>query len=259
VKKVTTTEKIPLSFLTLSGSVHGARPKYNAEQRARAAAAAGFSAIGVLWDEPLGAAGSWAQIAEVEWAELVRPVTAELRTALDRLAWYQCPLIKAGVCGVTTKREAANALISLVTCARKHAMTVAVEPVAWGCFPSLTDVADVIAMAGYSDSPDVGICYDLWQVAMGTPHKDWFSVAGARIAKVEISGIGFEVTKQTAALAMDRPSLADSCLSAQLWLDKLTSMGFTGPVSVEEPNAALRLLPLADMAAVVADDIENML
>ena len=249
---------LPLSYLTLAGTVHGRAPRYSAEQRAEAAAAAGIGAIGVRWDEPLGDAASWAQIAEAEWVELTRPVTAELTAALERLAAAGCPLVKAGVCGVTTKREAANALISLVRCARKYSMTVAVEPVAWGCFPSLRDVRDVIALAGYEDSPDVGICYDLWQVAMGTAHKEWFCVPARRIAKVEVSGIGFSPVRGTADMAMDRPLLAGSAVNVPLWLYRLHALGFTGPVTYEQPNQRLRSQPLADMAAAAVRDCAEL-
>jgi sugar phosphate isomerase/epimerase len=254
VKELTNDSKPPLSYLTLAGTVHGQAPRYNAEQRAKAAAAAGIGAIGVRWDEPLGDAASWVQIAEAEWVELTRPVAAELTAGLERLAAAGCPLVKAGVCGVTTRREAANALISLVTCARRQSMTVAVEPVAWGCFPSLRDVLDVIALAGFEDSPDVGICYDLWQVAMGTAHKEWFCVPARQIAKVEVSGIGFSPAGETADMAMDRPLLAVSAVNVPLWLDRLTSTGFAGPVTYEQPNCWLRSLPLADMAAAAVRD-----
>ena len=142
--------------------------------------------------------------------------------------------------------------------AHHFGMTTAVEPVAWGALPSMGDVKGIMEDAGVLEEPNVGYCYDLWQVAMGTSfvegmHRGIFPVG--KIAKVEVSGIGSELHRDLITSAMDRPLITSSDVNVRAWVQRLRDQGFTGPVTLEEPNEHLRSLPLMKMAKLAAEEM----
>lgn len=255
------------SYLTLAGSSHGKMPRFTALQRAQAAHAAGITSIGVLWNENLTPEIlRHAEIFEAEWFELSGPLTDEAKLALHVLPDYGCKLIKTGLCGTQTPVETAAAnLGQLVTAASREGLTVAVEPVAWSAVPSLGGTLAMMSLAGVLDHPSVGICYDLWQVAKGTPYGQWFP-EGMRIAKAEVSGITYPGDWVKDGLpdlplitqAMNRPLIPDSDIDIAEWVSMIRKTGFTGPVTHEVPNVKLRDMSLEDAALAAAKDMEAL-
>lgn len=247
------------SYLTLAGSPHGDTPRYSMLERAKAAHAAGIPSIGVLWNEPFEEeAARYVHLYEVEWFELDHDITPAEKESLSRLRETGTEMIKAGLCG-TDARHTVSALVSLAEVAYDLDMTVAVEPVAWGRDSSLGDVLDLIDetegwLWGTGLTGSMGICYDLWQVAQGTPwiHRE---IPVSRIAKVEVSGVSFPLSGSVEDHAMNRPLIRGSDMRVRSWVRNLRSQGFTGMVTYEQPNEWLRSLPLMKMAEAAAEDM----
>ena len=246
------------SYLSLSGSSHGQYPRYSPLQRARAANSAGIPSIGVLWNEEITPSVlQFASIFEVEWFELSSPVTLEMEEALRRLSRVGVRVVKTGLCAPQYPVDwAAVNLRHLVRVATSYGLTVAVEPVAWGHTPSLHDTLSMMRQADVLDHPDVGICYDLWQVAYGSP---WSEQRGdlPRIAKVEISGIQYPTGGSIALDAMDRPLLGNSSTDHPIseWVRRILAQQDV-PVTYEVPNQSLREMPLTDAAMTIARDMD---
>ena len=248
------------SYLTLAGSQHkDHQPRYSALDRAKAAHAVGIPAIGILLGEPIDPATTrYAGITECEWLELAKRVTPtdmeNMRIARD----HGCTLVKTGLCdNHTPQPEAGLNLWTVINAANDTGMTVAFEPVTWGTLTSLDDVYNVITGAGLSQ--DVGFCYDLWQVAIGTAPLDAM-VPVDQIAKVEVCGIPeprlvFNRPDYVELLAMDRPLLTESAINIPAWVMDLRNRGFTGPVTYEQPVARWRELTLLETAERAVRDM----
>jgi len=226
--------------------------------RAKAAHAVGIPSIGVLWDDPLTPEIlKYTEIPEVEWIELSRPVTLDMDATLGKLAdEYGVTLVKTGLCSPDYPVDwAALNLRRLVDIAARYGLTVAVEPVAWGNTSSLGKTLGMMTQAGVADRDNVGICYDLWQIAYGSRISERYHLP--KVAKVEVSGIKLpKVDSSLIEAAMDRPLLADSEYETSDWVNRVTANLDYPVVTYEVPSAHLRDLSLLETAQIVAEDME---
>jgi hypothetical protein len=248
------------SYLTLAGSPHGDRPKFTALDRAKAAHAAGIPSIGVLLNEPLDERIlRYAAVDEAEWLELKDPITAQQGAALGMLHdYYGVQRVKTGLCDTgTSRRRAAANLRSVIDIAGLFRLQVAVEPVAWGGLPLVADVMHVIREAGAARNPDVGLCFDLWQVAKQpaghAESRDW----SGHVNKIEVSGVADDAGRDLFTSAMDRPHVTESYEDVIGWVKRLRALDSlsAAPVTLELPNAAMRQLPLPDQAELAAKNM----
>lgn len=244
------------SYLTLAGSAHGEPPRYSALERAKAAAAHGIKAIGIRLDEPLDPAIlDYVTVPEAEWLDLSRQITPKEDLTLGVLAYdYGLKRINVGLCDrETIWWQAETHLMAIVSAAKRHGLTVCVEPVAFGGIRTLDNVVRLIKHAGYWDDPSVGICYDLWQVAQHYPELQH----SAKITEIQACGVEFRPADMFAA-SQDRPLIQHSQIDVVRWVNSLRSHGCTAPLSYELPNVVLRSFGgnLDQTARIVADDMD---
>jgi sugar phosphate isomerase/epimerase len=254
---------ITASYLTLSGSAYGEPAKYSLLERAKAAHAAGISSIGMSLDDiipdivPL----RYVKIPELEWLELSRRMAPdEIRKLLWATQYYGATRVNVGVTAATcSPARAAENLKRILDITVPLGMTVAVEPVAFGAMPLISDVRTILELSGAS--PDqAGLLYDWWQTSYD-PENLFANPAGILPVVAEVQVCGFRDddpgTDDPAVTSQDRNSLTLESPAAIAWLrDQLMAPGV--PFSYELPNAWLRKLPLLKMAEAAAADMSLM-
>lgn len=245
---------ITCSYLTLCGSTHGQPPRYPMLDRAKAAAAAGIPSMGIRLDEHAVASSAalrYVRIPEAEWVDLGETVTPVHIWRIRYCAEYLgVTRINAGVCAKgITPLEAARNLASLLDVTVPLGITVAVEPVAFGSFTRISDIAGILETAD-ATYPDCGLLYDFFQVAAS---KGGF-FADISVAEIQVCGLGGERDRDPFQASQDRPLIADSVIGIPFLLQHIRQVT-DAPVSYENPNARLRELPLLQMAEAAAADM----
>ncbi len=245
---------ITASYLTLAGSTHGEPPRYSMLERAKAAHAAGIASIGVRLDEPFSiSALRYVQIPECEWIDLSQPVTPHTGNDLWAMAnLLGVTRVNAGVClHDVTPGQAAGNLRRLLGYTARLDMTVAVEPVAFGSFPAIAQIADVIRQAG----DRAGLLYDFTQVNLA--HELDYLHLGRLPVLAEIQACGFRRgdDRDPFMACQDRPLVSESPVMTRQWLRAVRDKAPGAPVSYENPNKRLREMPLLEMAEAAAADM----
>lgn len=245
------------SYLTLAGTPHGEPPRYTMRERAMAAHAAGIPSIGIRLDEPLDTGAlRYAEIPEAEWVELSEPVTPGMADLLKAACDMGVTRLNTGICVRSTYRDVAANLRHLLDLTAPLGMTVAVEPVAFGMYRTITDIGRLLNAAQVPPDGRCGLLYDMWQITSSGPGAVWWQYRG-KIAEIQVCGVRRREPRSPYRASQDRPLIADSDLDIRAWLRKLQdNIGGSGvPVSYEEPHAAWRELSLLQAAEAAAADM----
>lgn len=253
---------ITASYLTLAGSAYGEPAKYTLLERAKAAHAAGISFIGMSLDDVLPdiVPLRYVKIPEVEWLDLnVPPTVSETRKLRYAAHYYGVTRVNVGVTAkVSSHARAAENLRRILDITVPLGMTIAVEPVAFGALPLISDVEKILELSG-ADAPDAGLLYDWWQTSYD-PRNLFANPAEIFPVIAEVQVCGFRDddpdTDDPAVTSQDRNSLSWESRRSIRWLrDELATMAPGVPFSYELPNAHLRSLPLMKMAEAAAADM----
>lgn len=255
---------ITASYLTLAGSAYGEPAKYTLLERAKAAHAAGISFIGMSLDDVLPdiVPLRYVKIPEVEWLDLnVPPTVSETRKLRYAAHYYGVTRVNVGVTAkVSSHARAAENLRRILDITVPLGMTIAVEPVAFGALPLISDVRKILELSGAA-AQDAGLLYDWWQTSYDPENLFAFGDHSKPLHLAEVQLCGFRDddpdTDDPAVTSQDRLKLADSSSVRNMrWLrDELVKLNPAVPFSYELPNAHLRSLPLMKMAEAAAADM----
>ena len=247
------TPGITASHVTLSGAGFGQAPRFTFADRCRAAAEAGFTAIGLHAGDPVLAEGtddvrraladSGLALGEIEflagWARGADSVDLDTVDVLVDLAREFSPHhVTAGEFGAepVDPRKAAGVLSGLADRFGEHGTLVAVEQFPWSGLRLTSTIAAVLDGCG----PGVGAMLDVWHHRnSGTTRRDLDLLAG-RIVAVQLND-GVAVTEDflvQARAARRLPGEGD--LDVVQLVSDLTSAGFDGAWCVEASDEALR-------------------
>jgi len=175
---------------------------------------------------------------EIEWFDLTQPNWDALQWwVADYLGTVKRIKVGSAFTDVPTGYEATN-LRTLASMAGDHGIKVAVEPVAWGAFPTVDSVMALMSDAGGSN---MGLVYDTWQVWRSESKFPQVDIGA--LASVEISANDplFDTYRSSVA-GMNRalPSKGDNTEQLTMWLGGLFAEGYTGPIGVETPRRPFR-------------------
>ena len=261
------------SFFTLSGGGFGEPPRHPFEQRCEAAAAAGFSGIGLHIDDlarnranGLDAAGMRAvldgtglRLVEIEflggWAMDVddgalAATAAGIESVADAFGGSH---VSAGEfrAGALDPDAAAARLRRLADRLARRGLRVAVEAFAWSALPDVGTAVDLIRRSG---SADAGLMVDVWHFFNGEAGLDALDdLPGAGVVAVQLND-GPRVRSdflQQARAARRLPG--DGDLDVVGLVRAVQDTGFAGPWCVEVNTPEFRALPV-DVAAKAAAD-----
>lgn len=257
------------SHFTLTGSGFGEPPRHSFVDRCRAAAAAGFSGIGLHVDDlattsaqglspaDLRAvlADNGLRVVELEflggWAAVDHDPTA-LEGTLDRIeaaadAFGGRHVSTGEFRGDTTlDPAAADRLRSIARRLGERDLTLAVEAFPWSVLQGPGTVPDLIDRAG---APNVGLLVDVWHFWNngGDP-----STLTGPIAAVQLND-GLRVHGDYLRHARaDRRLPGDGELDVTATIRATVAAGFTGPWCVEVNTPELRALPVQEAARAAA-------
>jgi hypothetical protein len=248
-----------LSYLSLAAARYGKRhPRNGMCARAKAARAAGLDSIGVSLDEPLEpAALLYARVVEAEWFDLGHKITNERIAKLQQWGGLLgIRRVNVGVCD--TARVPWATLVERVRYLADHvpAMTVCIEPVAFG---SLHKVADVLAIIGLAERANVKLLFDMWHVYYDSPgYERPYGIDPDVIGEIQLCGIQvapYHHRGQLFAASQNRPAVSASAVDVARWLVRLREMGCDAPLSYESPNDSHAHADVGDLACAAADDI----
>jgi sugar phosphate isomerase/epimerase len=258
------------SYFTLTGAGFGEEPRYSFVQRCRAAAAAGFTGIGLHADDlprtvasGLDVAGMRAVLAdfglrvvEIEflggWA--LNPDPAELDRTVQRI---EAVADAFGGRHVSTGEFRGDAPLDLDTAATRlrtladrlarHGLRVALEAFPWSALAGPTAVPELIRRA---DAPNVGQLIDVWHFFNNG--GDPADLTGP-IAAVQLNdGPRVYADYLTHARAARRlPGEGDLDITGLL--RAVLRAGFTGPWCVEVNTPEFRALPVEQAARRAAE------
>jgi sugar phosphate isomerase/epimerase len=237
--------ELTCSYLTLAGCGHEGKPMHALDTRAYAALMAGFSSIGAgpsdtnLDPHVLKNMQALGQVTELEWFEMGDPNWAELNELFqfaDKLGTVNC--LKVGVCKSDRNGSEAEVLRTVAKRAADHGIRVTVEPVAWGAFPTIDDVLNLMNEAG---GRNMGLLYDTWQVYY---HERKLPIVDPElISSIEISGTREGQApstnrEQILAQAMNRtwPNAGIDTADIRSFLSSTIELGYRGPIGVEVPT-----------------------
>ena len=267
------------SFFTLSGAGFGEPPRHAFEQRCEAAAAAGFTGIGLHVDDlartaasGLDAAGMRAVLAgtglrlvEIEflggWAldvdqAALAATTAGVEAVADALGGHH---VSAGEFrpGRLDLDAAAVRLAGLAERLAERGLRVALEAFPWSALP---DVDTAIELLRRAESAHAGLMVDVWHFFNGGGELDAFDrLPGAGIVAVQLND-GSRVTTdflQHARAARRLPGYGE--LDVVGLVKAVQATGFTGPWCVEVNTPVFRDLPVKEAALNAADAARSVL
>lgn len=252
---------ITLSMLTLRGARFDQAARFTALQRAKAAHDAGFTSIGLEYNDPTLTSDvlDWVRVPELEWLNVDRRLPDDtLSDVVKVVLSLQSTRINAGV-GIGTSdpmplRDVTRNVCELADALMPYGVMVAMEPIAFGWLPRVNDVITIVRNAGREN---VGLLLDVFQVHAD---KSWNhdSINPSMIAEVQLAGTMDTYPSDSHdcfMAAMDRPSLANSDMPVKPWLDNLMNRGYHGPISYELPHAVNASMALDAIARNVASDL----
>jgi sugar phosphate isomerase/epimerase len=261
------------SFFTLSGAGFGEPPRHTFEQRCEAAAAAGFSGIGLHADDlartaaaGLDAAqmravlaGTGVRLVEIEflggWALDVDPAalaatTAGIEAVADALGGRH---VSAGEFrpGWLDLDEAAGRLAGLAERLAERGLRIALEAFPWSALPDVDTAVELLRRAGSSHA---GLMVDVWHFFNGGGELDAFDrLPGAGVVAVQLND-GPRVHSdflQHARAARRLPGFGE--LDVVGLVKAVQAAGFAGPWCVEVNTPVFRDLPVTEAARNAAD------
>jgi 4-hydroxyphenylpyruvate dioxygenase len=255
------------SHVTLHGAGFVDPARFGVDERARAAAAAGFTGMGVqladlashggVGPARAAAAAAGIQVTEAEflggWA-LADPDTGPSdaeRLLVEAADTWGALRVTAGefAAGPIDPGRAAAGLAAVASRLAPHGVTLAVEAFAWGAIADYPTALDIVRRSG---APNAGIMIDVWH---------WFNT-GADLALLrcvdprEIAGVQLN---DGPLVRPDDPEIRELARNTR-WLpgtgelpvrDLLTALdeiGYRGPFSVEVNDPGFRALPATEAA-----------
>ena len=258
------------SFYTLSGAAFGEAPRTSFAERCEAAAAAGFSGIGLRIDDLDRTVASGVtvedmrailthtglELTEIEflsgWA--LQPDAATLRRLEDKL--YAVADLLGGR-HVTTGEfaagdqtfdieQAASRFQALCRRVADHGLLVALEPFPWSV---IRDVRTALHLLGLAAAPNAGLLVDAWHFFnCGATLDDLDSVPASRISAVQLND-GPRVQEDFLWHARNRRRLpGDGELDVVGLVRRLQRIGYAGPYCVEVNYPGFRELPVTEAA-----------
>ena len=273
------------SFFTLSGAGFAEPPRNSFVERCEAAAAAGFSGIGLHSDDLPRTIAAGVDVPEMRavlrnnglalveieflagWAFRsgrsggISPSLAGIEAVADALGGRQ---VSAGEFSGDVPLDTEEALESAAKALRANADRLAVKGllVALESFPwsALANTGIAIDLLRRADAPNAGLLIDVWHFYNGGGHPD-------QLADLPTAGIaGFQLNDGPLVHEnFQRHARAERQLPAEGELDVVTLIqavhraGFTGPYCVESNTPEFRNLPVAEAARLAADAARGVL
>lgn len=257
------------SHFTLTGAGFGQPPRYSFVDRCRAAAAAGFTGIGLHIDELSRAEADGLTVAdlravledtglrvvEIEFLGGWATATADAG-ALDRtVAGIEAVAdifggrhVSAGEFGDTPLADDAPArLDALARRLGEHGLLVAVEGFPWSALRGSTGVTDLLRR---TREPNIGLLVDVWHFFNndGDPAALVGPIAAFQLNDGPRVHDDFLMHARTSRRL---PGTGD--LDVTALIRAAVAAGFTGPWCIEVNTPELRALPVGDIARRAAD------
>lgn len=252
-----TLPSLTASHVTLSGAGFAQAPRFAFTDRCRAAADAGFTAIGLHAADPVLAEGvdgvrralgeSGLELGEIEflagWARGSEAVDADAMEVLLLLAREFSPHhVTAGEFGAepVDTRLAARTLRELAGRFGEHGTLIAVEQFPWSGLRLTSTVVEILDGCG----PGAGAMLDVWHHRnSGATRADLDLLAG-RVTAVQLND-GLRVTENFLAHARAARRLpGEGDLEVASLISDLRKIGFDGVWCVESSDDSLRSDPL---------------
>jgi len=273
------------SFYTLAGAGFTEPPRNSFIERCEAAAAAGFTGIGLHVDDLPRTIAAGMDVTEMRavlrtnglvlveleflsgWALShgqnggISPALADIEAVADALGGRQ---VSAGEFSGDTPLDTAEALDSAARALRANAdrlarrgLLVALEAFPWSV---LTNTGIAIDLLRRAEAPNAGLLIDVWHFYNGGGHPD-------ELVDLPTAGIaGFQLNdgplvhdnfQQHARSQRELPGEGD--LDVVGLIRAVRRAGFTGPYCVESNTPAFRNLPVAEAARRAADAATSVL
>jgi sugar phosphate isomerase/epimerase len=271
------------SFFTLSGAGFGEPPRHRFEQRCEAAAAAGFSGVGMHVDDlartvasGLGLAGMRAvlggtglRLVEIEflagWA-LDTDTDSTTRAVAATMAGIEAVAASLGGRHVSAGEmrpgeleldAGAARLAGLADRLAERGLLVALEAFPWSALPDVGTAVELLRRAGAANA---GLMVDVWHFFNGGASLDVLDdLPGAGVAAVQLNdGPRVHADFMREARATRRlPGSGD--LDVVGLVRAVQEAGFTGPWCVEVNTPEFRELPVEAAAKAAADAARDVL
>ncbi len=273
------------SFFTLSGAGFAEPPRNSFIERCEAAAAAGFTGIGLHVDDLPRTIAAGVDVTEMQavlknngltlveieflagWALSngrnggISPALAEIEAVADALGGRQ---VSAGEFTGDTSLNTEDALNGAAKALRANAdrlaergLLVALESFPWS---ALTNTGIAIDLLRRAEAPNAGLLIDVWHFYNGGGHPD-------QLVDLPCAGItGFQLNdgplvhdnfQQHARAERQLPGEGE--LDVVGLIHAARRAGFTGPYCVESNTPEFRRLPVAEAARRAADAATSVL
>ncbi len=273
------------SFFTLSGAGFVEPPRNSFIERCEAAAAAGFTGIGLHFDDLPRTIAAGVDVAEMRavlrnnglalveieflagWAFSdgrnggISPALAGIEAVADALGGRQ---VSAGEFSADTRLDTEDALAGAAKALRANAarlaergLLVALESFPWS---ALTNTGIAIDLLRRADAPNAGLLIDVWHFYNGGGRPDQLvdlpnaGVTGFQLNDGPLVSDNFQ---QHARAERQLPGEGE--LDVVGLIRAVRRAGFTGPYCVESNTPEFRALPVAEAARQAADAANSVL
>lgn len=273
------------SFFTLSGAGFVEPPRNSFIERCEAAAAAGFSGIGLHSDDLARTIAAGVDVPEMRavlrnnglalveieflagWALNagqtggISPSLADIEAVADALGGRQVSAGEfSGDIPLDTEEaleRAAKALRANADRLAKRGLLVALESFPWSALANTRIAIDLLRRA---DAPNAGLLIDVWHFYNGGAHPDQLTeLPNAGITGVQLNdGPLVHENFQRHARA-ERQLPGEGELDVVGLIHAVRRAGFTGPYCVESNTPEFRNLPVAEAARSAADAATTVL
>jgi sugar phosphate isomerase/epimerase len=273
------------SFFTLSGAGFADPPRNTFIERCEAAAAAGFTGIGLHCDDLPRTVSAGVDVAEMRavlrynglalveieflggWAltpgpgDGISPALAGIEAVADAFGGRQ---VSAGEFRGDTLLDTEEALAHAAQALRTNAdrlaqrgLLVALESFPWSALANTGIAIDLLRRA---DAPNAGLLIDVWHFYNGGGHPDQLvDLPAAGITGVQLNDgpLVHENFLQHARAERHLPGEGE--LDVVALIRAVRRAGFTGPYCVEANTPAFRHLPVGEAARRAADAATGVL
>jgi len=247
------TPRLTASHVTLSGAGFAQAPRFEFADRCRAAAAAGFDAVGVHATDPVLAQGAdgvrralgeaGVRLGEIEflagWARGLQSMDPDVTNALVDLAREFSPHhVTAGEfdAEVIDVSLAARTLQGLVDRIAEHGTLVAVEQFPWSGLRLTTTIAEVLDAVG----DGAGAMLDIWHHRNSGATPADLELIRDRVIAVQLNDGTLVSDDFLTHARADRRLPGEGDLDVTGLIADLRTGGFDGAWCVEASDAALR-------------------
>lgn len=271
------------SYYTLTGSPVGQAPRFSFDDRVAAAADAGFSGIGLFFEDyaAIRAAGRsdadllgvldrhGVRVVEIEFlfgwaldepdAEVVRAAEATLHSMADVFAPHHLNVGDLHAPGELPPLDrVAERFARVCDGAAEHGTRVALEFLPWTGLADLATATDVVHAAG---RPNGGVVLDAWHYFRGRPDAGRLrSLAAKDVVAVQLDDADAEVVGALYEDTMFRRRLpGEGTLDLVELIETLDTIGVDVPYSVEIMSTVEQALPVEEAARRAYDAAASVL